>query len=455
MPERSKTKISSALLCILAAAPAFAARSPIGPVDLTQIDSAHPYPAGGAARTTVWTKQIGRVGAEEITVYFSRIELGKGDLLVVRDANGNSVMTYDQTSPKQVLGRFPGASITLELVADDTDEKFGVTIPMVAFRMPAPRGGVADGLCFNDLKDITCFKSGKPCDRVPGDGADDPYYTAGKPVARLTLWDENGAFNCTGFMIEYDARNDLMMTAAHCIKDPDNGAVIIAGVAEFNAEYAPDCANPGCAAPVGVECTGDWVYFFDTCWWDDPNGCPVQPVPNGCDWAVVRLHRSAGMLPGARHGKLVLSAADPPDPDTLYIPQHPAGRCKEVDDNANDRPTAINGCYIENRVDVQGGSSGSPVLRNDTNEVVGIASCTNCDSDNIPETGHLRATRMSQILANNVLDNAIVELDQADQHAIPTVSEWGMIVMIMLVLVGGTMVFRRRSGLVASARPAN
>ena len=354
--------------------PAMGGKDLYGPVDHTKIESPHPYSAGSPGGALVWSHTISRTGAQEIRVFFSDLRLGAGDFLEVRDASGSLIAVYDEMSPTKLMGTYTGETARLELWADGSDEGYGVTIDFVTFRLASGPVEAAAICGADDRKDISCFKDGMCCDLPPGDGMDDTRYTVGEKVARLTMVKGADSFTCTGFMIDHAGRDDLMMTNSHCIE----GATMI--MAEFRAEYGPaDCALdpapacdgvPPCASPNHGACDLDdpnYMIFIADSWWGTGERCDA-----GCDWGLIRFPGNPGAVAGI--GKLTLRAEDPADNRTLYIPQHPAGNCKEIDVNtaqASKPPL----CCFEHLVDVLGGSSGSPTLFNGgigVDEVIGV-----------------------------------------------------------------------------------
>lgn len=308
--------------------------------------------------------------------------------------------------------------------------------------------------CENDFKDYTCYAPTEPC-------ADAPKTTRGTGVVRLLTFTRDAnrvihPWQGTGFLIEYSQRRDLVMTARHVFEPgtggPDGipaGHTLVAVVAQFFYDYPATCTGPGaCGTPV-ASCqkpTNVWA-------------CAVKADAT-CDWGIIKLRGGAPV--GAATLPLVNEAfADAKDLDPAYIIQHPDGRCKEVDgdtfqtgdvDIAKDR--VGDPCLLDHDVDTEFGSSGSPVLlgmgETDRDKVIGVHVLSGCIL-NSPEPTYNSATRMSKILGDP-LDAAVAAVDGggrgacALQQGIPTASEWGLIVMTVLVMTAGTIVFgwRRR-----------
>lgn len=218
----------------------------------------------------------------------------------------------------------------------------------------------------DDLKDATCFKAGELC-------ANPAWYTTATSVARFRmLWRraDKKVFlrNASSFLfkppVPWAARRDLLLTNAHVVDLPP-GAKRLAMQVEFFAEYAPDCACgnamppaacgvavPNCRRPA-TTCTG--IVRGIDCWTSVP----------ACDWALFKITAAA---PAAATAAILGMNPIPGDP--VYIPQHPSGRCKEID--AATVPALLEGWEFEHVVDTQSGSSGSPVIYQFTDEVRGI-----------------------------------------------------------------------------------
>lgn len=346
---------------------------------------------------------------------------------------------------------------------------------------PAPLG----------LQDITCYQPGQPCAFLQN-------YTAGTAVARLkfryrkadgTIW----LRSATGFVFDppgaHAGRTDLLLTNKHVITFPA-GSVILNLHAEFFAEYGPVCQcgaavppavcglletvlapfggvlDPDCLMPL-TSCTGIKVGI----------GCWV--APEECDWALVKL-----APPGAPGGVVpAVLGVDLTNVGAVFIVQHPKGRCKEFAENAV--AGILPGWEFEHEVDTQKGSSGSPAFIPGTNTVVGIhyrggcadggfngavkisavnallpAAITQVDSEpwtvappvpdpatSSPPTCQDGPNAGSPCLTDNECQGGTCsEADVEDilDPSIPTVSEWGLAAMMILLIVAGIVVVRAR-----------
>lgn len=213
-----------------------------------------------------------------------------------------------------------------------------------------------------DLHDITCYKAGEAC-------ANPAKYTAGTSVARIKLVYRNPATGArrlvfgSGFVFipaaPNAARQDLLLTNNHVVNTPPPpGFVLVRAQAEFLAEYGnglADCAGAGCFPPAGG-CQGVRVQL--ACW-------DTRPA---CDFALVKLaaNAPAGVTRATLGGDIL------PPSQIVYIPQHPRGRCKEIDTNVGFAAPPPPAWEFEHRVDTEKGSSGSPVFYENAHFVVGI-----------------------------------------------------------------------------------
>ena len=158
-------------------------------------------------------------------------------------------------------------------------------------------------------------------------------------------------------MLDCEGRRDVLITARHCL-------VSVAEVlAEFGAEYAPDCAlgTSECLSPETNACEG--VYYVSRAVHLDP----------ACDWGLVALDDD----PGVDWGAVPMARHDAPVGTDIFIVQHPGGHCREWDTGYVTQQIAGD-CTLEYMgAQTGGGASGSAVRRADDNSIVGIHVSTN------------------------------------------------------------------------------
>jgi len=178
---------------------------------------------------------------------------------------------------------------------------------------------------------------------------------------------------CTGTMLDRQGRNDILITARHCLV----GYVEV--LAEFGAEYSPDCqdTSPDCLSPQHENCEG--TFYVSRAIYFDPE----------CDWGLVAMDGDPGIV----WGTVPVADADPPVGAAVYLIQHPAGRCKEWDAG---NVTEFGGCSVSYQgMFSAGGSSGSSVRLQSTSEIIGI---------HVTSSG---ATRIGAILPK--IDKAVLD----------------------------------------------
>jgi V8-like Glu-specific endopeptidase len=360
-----------------------------GTIEPLVLASQHPYPDGAPGGTAVWSQSLVRPDAAALMLHFSALSLGSGDRLEVRDGGGNLIASYDGQQRARWSPVVPGDRLVLTLVADEHGSGFGVETDQIAVRTEAE----PETLCEDDLDDFTCYDAGETC-------ADAAKFNTGEGVARLHVsTDQGNLCFCTGFLIDHANRDDLLMTAGHCLLGtpgcPGNATAISV---EFDAVYTPDCRCENGPATAACDIMNNACDSPDSGARDLPCSGPVcdgltwTPDPNGdCDWGLIKCDEDAPA--GATN--LPLNGFDP-NSETVYIVQHPRGRCKEIDiDPAANNVTT---CTFDHCVDTEGGSSGSPVTLVSSDEVIGVHVLGGCSTTLACPPNANSATRMAHIL---------------------------------------------------------
>jgi len=276
-----------------------------------------------------------------------------------------------------------------------------------------------------------------PCDGVPLNCIDSinpsapDANKARNAVVRLLgtgrYTDTNEAFSyCgTGFLVPntYTINGQTcstIVTAGHVLAGVSSGRPYVAVGIKAEFFYTPkparvcgtlgsdECwAHPNtCATPVAVTAS---------CWEKDPRGYDLGRifVPTGLV--------PAGAAPLTLAGAIAVSMP-------VWIPGHPLGRCMEWSQHAIGN---LYGSTFTYNVSTEGGSSGSPVLLKDFgNTVAGVHVGTY--AGNVCPNEAVNVNTLSQFLAL-----------APPQKCIPTMSEWGLLVLGLLTLTSGTLVMRR------------
>lgn len=176
-------------------------------------------------------------------------------------------------------------------------------------------------------------------------------YTTARAVARVRI---GGGGLCTGWLVKSVTKN-MLITNNHCISDPQ-----VAKKSLFEFDYE----NPSCSSTA-----------------NPPNvrtfrGKRLVATDVRFDFALIELEGT----PGEEFGELTLATRAPRVSERIYIPQHPGGRPKEL--GVKDTKATGGNCRVKTlssatdrlrySCDTEGGSSGSPVLSGDGNQVIGL-----------------------------------------------------------------------------------
>eukprot|EP00957_Ditylum_brightwellii_P072190 5487772-Ditylum_brightwellii.AAC.1 len=205
--------------------------------------------------------------------------------------------------------------------------------------------------------------------------SDTTVYKKSRAVARLYI---DGTSACTGFLVGPTkmTSKSLLLTNAHCITSNYDAQ---------NTDYEFMGEDPACESTSG------------NCWMCDRgdiyDGLALLQTSGQFDYALVELVGN----PASDYGYLELESRNAVVGETIYIPQHPKGRAKEI---ATFDSQLGSKCKItqfappcrsnqrDNDVgytcDTDVGSSGAPVISNDGHKVVAIHHCANCPNRGVP-----------------------------------------------------------------------
>jgi lysyl endopeptidase len=214
--------------------------------------------------------------------------------------------------------------------------------------------GREESVCGSDDKqDAACYKSTNPV-----------AYNRSKAVARLLI---NGVELCSAWRV---GPNNRMFTNHHCLAD---------GASARKTEVWFDYECAVCGGHDTLTSTKVWA---DT----------VLATDARLDYTLFSVQKFSSI---ARFGYLRLDPRGARAGEELYIPQHPGGDPTKI---AIDGPAERDGnCRVDNPryqgygngtdlsyyCDTAGGSSGSPVLSRDTNQVVGLHHLGGCPNSGV------------------------------------------------------------------------
>lgn len=334
----------------------FEPRFQIGDSVERNFESAHPYD-GGDVGGVIWQQVVSEPGATFLRVHLTEnCALADGDVLIVRDRNGQVVREY---TAADVADRWTpsveGDIVTIELVVQPGSSAHGIEVDQVLvgtyplFPDQATAGGDIMSICNTS---------------VPA------RIRTADPVVRLTWIDQcGGSFLCSGWLFSPQGH---MMTNAHCANS------------QFEAN--------------NLEC---WFNYVPTaCDLPPPIGNPdvyddaITFVQMDCnkDFAVHKVFDPVKGNPADRYGFLRINPIIPANGTQIWVPQHPGGIRKQISENCtitDNTESGFNGCAdppngcgnqgvpapvadLAFDCGIMGGSSGSPVL-NLNDQVVAIA----------------------------------------------------------------------------------
>jgi hypothetical protein len=317
----------------------------------------------GAAQL-VWSDVIHYPNASYICPHFGRLELGEGDFVVVRSPDGSRSWRYERYGVDG-LGldddgfwgiHIAGDTAVVELWAAGGSGGFGYVIDRFARGFTPGETGAGSApeaiIGADDSEWAPCYEVSEPT-----------VYDKSRAVARLLI---NGSSLCTGWLVGNDGH---MLTNNHCIST--QGAASNTNY-EFMAEGA-DCST-NCWQ---LQCPGTIV---------TTSGTLIQ-TSYDYDYALVQL----SVNPSSTYGFFTLRPTGGVIGERLYIPQHPSGWGKRIAVFSSEGldpdgwPFVVSKNYggcgsrpgpdMGYRADTQGGSSGSPVVSYDDQQIIALHHC--------------------------------------------------------------------------------
>jgi hypothetical protein len=307
-----------------------------------------------------------------VKVYFDQVELPAGWALQLSSADGSQSYVYgakegadrtvDTDMGQNGVSSFgamsiAGGEVLVRLLAIDARAKGSpmVRISHVLEGYPeglmAPlqsRGLLSDGpepasVCgVDDKRPIACF-SGTQATRA-------------QAVARLLL---SGGGACTTWRV---GSGNRFMTNNHCFS---TSAEVAASELQFNYQ------NTTCAGTTSATLTS-------------VAGASLLKTSSALDYSLYTVASTASL---ASFGSLSLDVRVPTAGETIYIPQHPGGRKKEMAVASGSDAgglcrigTASSGVNSLYQCDTEPGSSGSPVLASSSNKVINLHHLGGCSN---------------------------------------------------------------------------
>lgn len=362
---------------------------------VANMQTAWSYPPASRPGTLelAWSGQINEPAATYLAIHFVDFDLAPGDYLLVSDGQGGQAYTLEGKG-KMGLGAFwaqhvKGNAVILQLMVSsatggqgfridqyvtgflDLGAVPGLVVKPGKDAVAAVAGGEGLGgkeravqaLCgADDKRHASCFRDSYPL-----------AYERSRPVARLLI---NGSALCTGWLV---SPQNHLLTNEHCISsefDARNTDY------EFMAE-APDCEDMNCSL-----CYPGTII----------SGATFIKSNIDLDYALLQFTTGS---PTDRYGYLQVDNRAVAIGEQVFIPQHPAGRAKELALFSTDPHDSDGFCHIASvsepactgsgqnpdlgyYADTEGGSSGSPVISMSSYKVIALHHCAVCPNRAVP-----------------------------------------------------------------------
>lgn len=347
-----------------------------------QVESAHPYGRGAADRPVVWEDRVYSPGAKFIRVHFADFDLSAGDYVSVSSLDGSQFWTYTlkglHGNKKFWSFAVDGETAVIRLHAGNKPG-YGYRIDKIAHgsKKITPEPEVVCGT--DGREDIACYSGNAAINN------------AQRSVARLLFQSGGGSFLCTGSLVA-GSNNSTLMTNNHCFSTQTETNTL---QAKFNFQRTT------CGGSVNATQT-DYAggTFLKT------NSVNRKGRKGGLDYTLVTLQGN----PEATWGELTATSAAPALGENLWFIQHPGGNPKEIgywEDAAHTARCNVDtvgqtygqsatGSQMGYGCDSEGGSSGSPIIKESNGRVFGLHHFGGVTSNPCLNSG----TMMSKICAD-------------------------------------------------------
>lgn len=314
-----------------------------------KVHTPHPYPQATNGNLA-WTHTIRQNGVYWLKPHFSDFKINDEDFIELIDMYGQVIekvkgSDIDATGSRFIIERkdnervdfwgpaIDGDEITIRLYrGSDSKKGYGFTVDQVGvgYKSLSPEISVIETICgTNNLTSIACVSSS--------------YQTLGQAVGQMTYQKSGSWYLCTGFLVSCNSSHFL--TNEHCIT---NQTQVNTLQVRFNYRLST-CG--GSAASYST-------YYGNSFITDNTT----------YDFCLLTLSGS----PQDAFGYLKLINGNPIQGESIYIIQHPSGRRQEIDFGTVNSTSANSGRDFNYYVDSEGGSSGSPVLAETEDEVIGL-----------------------------------------------------------------------------------
>ena len=310
------------------------------------------------------TYTLTQPNANFISLHFAEINLPDGDYVTLADQNGNVYCSYpdvDILLPGEGAGWASlvfGDTITLSLHINSglpEEEYTGYQVYADQYYFSGHEGAEAEDEPVTEAIVNTDEKENVECY-----SGDSDYYPYQSPVA--LLYNTSSHKVCTAFIVGQDG---YVLTNEHCVTDADELSTVELW---FNYQY--------------TTCGGGTLDSLTKVLASNLSFIQDSPVSGGYDYALLHITDTSAI---DSFGYLWLDVSTPEDDERISIPQHPSGAPKQF--AVYDTEQVSGYCEVETGIynstesmytcDTEGGSSGSPVISYETNEVFILHHATN------------------------------------------------------------------------------
>jgi len=332
-------------------------------------ESPHPYKGVyGDDIEAVHSQEITSKGASYIAVHFNKVQLAKGDFIVVKSPDGERTWQYSNLNVKSGSKglwsvHIYGETAVIEIHSKNIKGSYGYSIDKIArgFSPNQLKNNDEEAICGqDDSREAVCYQNTEP-----------QAYDKAMSVARLMI---NGVSACTGWLIGSDGH---LMTNNHCIQNASDANNV---TIEFMAE--------------GNNCNTNCQSWFACQGVIRATSATLIQTNVALDYSLLALPNNVS----ATYGFLQLRGSGPVLNERIYVPQHPGGWGKRIAINSDvsqngfaaitslsePRCTGSGNGDVGYFADTRGGSSGSPVISYADNLVVALHHCANCPNRGVP-----------------------------------------------------------------------
>ena len=301
-----------------------------------------------------YTQQIEHASASFIKLHFNSLVIPKGSLLRLSSSTSDEGVEYHESQTDWFAQSISGDTMLIEAMPNANGQypEFEIDYYMAGKSADEEALATLSTCGVNERRDVACWEESHP-----GKVA----WTT--PVARLLI---NGRSLCTAWRV---GPNNHMFTNNHCVASESE-----LRNTEVWFNYQRRTCDGSMATTVKVM------------------GSKILSTDYDLDYTLFTVDDFSKI---ASFGYLGLDAEEPMFGDGIYIPQHGAGKPKELaiesDQNgsglcqidvasANGRGVNTDTGYF---CDTIGGSSGSPVLRTDNNKAIALHHFGGCENQGV------------------------------------------------------------------------